>query len=164
MVDKQLSVYLPDSNEEKFLESAHFVESTKSSENRMIPLNPIARYSYESALAESKGNYFVFCPGKTEKKLVILKRGKKCQAITARHISDRTIAYVMKRICKSSGVKYIGPHGLRHTFSANFLMNGGDIYTLSALLGHKSVDTTKKFYGYLSHTFLNSAVNMVNFK
>lgn len=37
------------------------------------------------------------------------------------------------------------PHTLRHTFSAMFMRNGGDIYTLSKLLRHSSVKVTEEY-------------------
>lgn len=42
--------------------------------------------------------------------------------------------------------KNITPHTLRNNFSKRFLMNGGDIYTLSKILGHSSVTVTEKAY------------------
>lgn len=42
--------------------------------------------------------------------------------------------------------KSVTPHGLRNNFSRRFLMSGGDIYTLSKILGHSSVTVTEKAY------------------
>ncbi len=39
--------------------------------------------------------------------------------------------------------KHITFHSSRHTFAVNILAKGGDIYTLSKLLGHKRVSTTQ---------------------
>ena len=39
--------------------------------------------------------------------------------------------------------KHITFHSSRHTFAVNILAKGGDIYTLSKLLGHKKVSTTQ---------------------
>ena len=33
-------------------------------------------------------------------------------------------------------------HSLRHTFATNFMLNGGEVMTLSALMGHSSIHTT----------------------
>ena len=40
----------------------------------------------------------------------------------------------------------VSAHTFRHTFAINYLKNGGDIYRLSRLLGHTSVQVTE---GYL---------------
>ena len=42
--------------------------------------------------------------------------------------------------------KNITPHTLRNNFARRFLMSGGDIYTLSKILGHSSVMVTEKAY------------------
>lgn len=44
------------------------------------------------------------------------------------------------------GNKEIHPHQLRNNFVKRFLMSGGDIYTLSRILGHSSVQVTEKAY------------------
>ncbi len=41
-------------------------------------------------------------------------------------------------------------HIARHTFASHFMMNGGDIATLSELLGHSDIGITKKRYAHLS--------------
>jgi integrase len=161
-IAQQLSSYSPNRNEEKLDASAHVLGPTKSYAQRSIALNAMAIKSLERAMATSRGR-FLFTPGNTKEKLVVLKRGLKCQTISARHITQKTIYLTMKEICKRADVKFIGPHGCRHTFSANFLMNGGDIYTLSKLLGHKSVQTTISHYGHLSKEFLASAAKIVSF-
>jgi len=44
------------------------------------------------------------------------------------------------------GNKDIHPHLIRNNFAKRFLMNGGDIYTLSRILGHSSVKVTEECY------------------
>ena len=44
------------------------------------------------------------------------------------------------------GKKDIHPHILRNNFAKRFLMNGGDIYALSQILGHSSVKVTEDCY------------------
>ena len=38
------------------------------------------------------------------------------------------------------------PHAFRHGFAIQYVMNGGDLATLSDLMGHESVQTTQDFY------------------
>lgn len=42
-----------------------------------------------------------------------------------------------------------GCHSLRHSFAYNFLKNGGQMYQLQAILGHRSIDVTVDLYGQL---------------
>lgn len=44
------------------------------------------------------------------------------------------------------GLEEIHPHMLRNNFAKRFLMQGGDIYTLSRILGHSSVKVTEGAY------------------
>ncbi|MBP3256200.1 MAG: tyrosine-type recombinase/integrase [Clostridia bacterium] len=51
-----------------------------------------------------------------------------------------------KKYCDRAGIKECSPHGLRNNFAKRYLMAGGDIYTLSRILGHSSVTVTEKCY------------------
>ena len=44
------------------------------------------------------------------------------------------------------GLEEIHPHMLRNNFAKRFLIQGGDIYTLSRILGHSSVKVTEEAY------------------
>lgn len=48
--------------------------------------------------------------------------------------------------------KHVTFHTARHSFAVNILTNGGDIYTLSKLLGHKKVATTQIYADVLEKT------------
>lgn len=52
----------------------------------------------------------------------------------------------VRKYAKRIGLKDIHPHVFRNNFAKRFLMNGGDIYTLSRLLGHSSVTVTEQAY------------------
>lgn len=51
-----------------------------------------------------------------------------------------------KKYGERIGLKEIHPHMLRNNFAKRFLMQGGDIYTLSRILGHSSVKVTEEAY------------------
>lgn len=52
----------------------------------------------------------------------------------------------LKKELKMTGEK-VSCHTWRHTFAKNFLLNGGDIFSLQKILGHSDIATTK---GYLN--------------
>jgi len=37
------------------------------------------------------------------------------------------------------------PHGFRHLFGKLYMQNGGDIVTLASIMGHSSIETTKRY-------------------
>ena len=51
-----------------------------------------------------------------------------------------------RKYCERVGIEECSPHGLRNNFAKRFLMSGGDIYTLSRILGHSSVTVTEECY------------------
>lgn len=52
----------------------------------------------------------------------------------------------VRKYAQRVGLKDIHPHVFRNNFAKRFLMSGGDIYTLSRLLGHSSVTVTEQAY------------------
>jgi len=52
---------------------------------------------------------------------------------------------MLNRLGEISQIPGVHPHRFRHTFSINFLRNGGSIYTLQAILGHTSLDMVKRY-------------------
>ncbi|NBI06634.1 site-specific integrase [Senegalia massiliensis] len=51
----------------------------------------------------------------------------------------------LKKVGNSVGIS-IHPHQLRNQFAKQYLLNGGDLYTLSRILGHSSVKITEQAY------------------
>jgi len=80
-------------------------------------------------------------------------------------ISENTIKNIFRRLKKTTGIRRLHPHLLRHTFATRFLENGGNIYDLKDMLGHttlKQVQTylhmanTRIIKGYSSYSPLDN--------
>ncbi len=65
-------------------------------------------------------------------------------------ITANTIKLVFSRLAKSSGVKRLHAHLCRHTFAINYLLNGGDIFTLKEILGHTSLEMVNHYLHFTS--------------
>lgn len=50
---------------------------------------------------------------------------------------------------KARGVETTGIHRYRHTFAKQWVLNGGDVVTLSRMLGHSSLDITQNYLNLL---------------
>ena len=50
---------------------------------------------------------------------------------------------------KDRGVETTGLHRYRHTFAKQWILNGGNVVSLSKLLGHSSLDITQNYINLL---------------
>ena len=60
-------------------------------------------------------------------------------------LTRHTLYYALKNYNKSRGISQTGVHKLRHTFARNYLANGGDSLKLMQILGHTSLDMTRRY-------------------
>jgi integrase len=58
------------------------------------------------------------------------------------------------RVLKDAGITNFRFHDLRHTFASHYVMSGGNLYTLSKILGHKDIMMTQRCAS-LSPEFIN---------
>lgn len=57
------------------------------------------------------------------------------------------LGLAVRRAMRRAGVKgpKAGPHTLRHTFATRFIDDGGDVFTLKRILGHKRISSTERY-------------------
>ncbi len=60
-------------------------------------------------------------------------------------LASAGVRIVLNRIGKNADVAKCHAHRFRHTFAINYLMNGGDGFSLQRLLGHSDLDMTKMY-------------------
>lgn len=65
-------------------------------------------------------------------------------------ITVNTIKLVFSRLAKSSGIKRLHAHLCRHTFAINYLLNGGEIFSLKEILGHSTLDMVNHYLHFTS--------------
>lgn len=62
-------------------------------------------------------------------------------------LSTGAVGQMLKRRGKMAGCEGpVNPHSFRHAFARTYLLNGGDLASLSQLLGHASVEVTASYY------------------
>ncbi|MFX1265653.1 MAG: tyrosine-type recombinase/integrase, partial [Promethearchaeota archaeon] len=70
-------------------------------------------------------------------------------------LDGRTMSYdcvktISQRLAKKSGVNRLHPHLCRHTFATNYLINGGDVFTLLHILGHTTLEMVRSYVNLAS--------------
>lgn len=70
---------------------------------------------------------------------------------TGQPLTTWGVSQVLERLKDKSGVRgRVNPHSFRHNFAREYLRNGGDVATLSRLLGHSTITTTAAYYAVFS--------------
>jgi integrase/recombinase XerD len=51
----------------------------------------------------------------------------------------------LNRLKRKLNITKLAPHMFRHTFARNYILNGGDIFTLQRILDHADIQTTRRY-------------------
>ena len=105
------------------------IRDGKGGKQRVVPISVELRKVLFKYIAASSTSGLVFCS----------RDGARLEQNNVR----RDFKAVCRRL-KISGVKG-GFHVLRHTFAVNYVRNGGDVFRLQRVLGHTTLDMTRRY-------------------
>lgn len=65
-------------------------------------------------------------------------------------ITVNTVKLFFTGLAKTSGVERLHAHLCRHTFAIQYLLNGGDIFSLREILGHTTLEMVNHYLHFTS--------------
>jgi len=112
------------------LEAGYLIAHGKGNKERYIPLGLHTKKYLIKYLSQLP---------KTDPKTHLVVK----DTLTAANSS--TIRQLFRRLKNRAEIPRLRPHLLRHTFATRYLSLGGDVYTLQAILGHTTLEMTKRY-------------------
>jgi site-specific recombinase XerD len=119
------------------LKRREFMVRGKGQKDRPIFISPEAANWISQYLSMRKDN---------SKPLFIRYTGKKeaDQSGNFLRLTVRSVQRLVARYALLAGItKHVSPHTLRHSFATDLLMNGADLRSVQAMLGHSNIATTQ---------------------
>ena len=119
------------------LKRREFMVRGKGQKDRPIFISPEAANWIEQYLSRRED---------TAKPLFVRYSGTKAVDLTGNfhRLTARSIQRLVARYALLAGItKHVSPHTLRHSFATDLLMNGADLRSVQALLGHSNIATTQ---------------------
>ncbi len=110
----------------------------KGSKERIVPIGKFVRMTLWNYIERIRPRY----SGSDNNYLFLTPGGKP--------ILVNTVKLLFSRLAKVSGVTRLHAHLCRHTFAINYLMNGGDIFSLREILGHTTLEMVNHYLRFTS--------------
>jgi site-specific recombinase XerD len=66
-------------------------------------------------------------------------------SLEGKQMKGNAVQLIFSRLARRSGVKRLHVHLCRHTFATNYLINGGDVFSLQQILGHTSLEMVRRY-------------------
>ncbi len=68
-------------------------------------------------------------------------------ATSGERLGDWSVRWILARLAKKAGISGVrcSAHTFRHTFAKEYLMQGGDVFSLQKILGHSSLEMVRTY-------------------
>lgn len=119
------------------LKRREFMVRGKGQKDRPIFISPEAAKWVQAYLEKRQD---------TTKPLFVRYSGRKQVDLSGNfhRLTARSVQRLVARYALLAGItKHVSPHTLRHSFATDLLMNGADLRSVQALLGHSNIATTQ---------------------
>lgn len=113
-----------------FNENRIFLRNTKTNLNRYVPISEQLKSVLKQYLQIHNGmSEFVFVN------------------LSGKPIDKNSFRLIVHGYGKNAGIKGVrcSPHTFRHTFAKFYILNGGDAFSLMQIMGHTTMDMTKRY-------------------
>lgn len=117
-----------------FFNRVVYVNVTKNRKPLIVPLN--------QTMVNILNEYLKYRNHKTDDEYLFCN-------VFAQQLVKSTCYHMLYDYNKRRGVEKTGIHRYRHTFAKQWILNGGNVVTLSKLLGHSSLDITQNYINLL---------------
>lgn len=117
------------------LKKREFSIRGKGRKDRPIFVSPDAAEALDAYLA-----------GRTDKEKALFINMSPSGKNNITRLTPRSIQRIVTKYAQKAGItKHVSPHTLRHSFATDLLMNGADLRSVQALLGHSNISTTQRY-------------------
>jgi len=131
------------------LKRREFMVRGKGQKDRPIFISPTAAEWISDYLDRREDN---------TKPLFVRYSGRKAVDLSGNYhrLTARSVQRLVSRYSLLAGItKHVSPHTLRHSFATDLLMNGADLRSVQAMLGHSNIATTQ-IYTHVTDPHLKS--------